>query len=351
MAYIIQLGTAAAEHPIAQKDFAADVAKASKLDSKQASWLKKLYDTSQIDTRYSVLEDFANNEFWKRAPPTTAQRNALYKEHAPRLSKKACVKALQGIDPKTITHIIYVSCTGVYAPGIQAYLQETLGLKADVCQFGLNMMGCFGAFKGLQMADAFCSQNPQAIVLVVCTELCSLHFQQSDSYEQQVGNALFADASAACIVTSTIEKGYKMHRHKSHILANSSEKMTWDLTDTGLVLGLKKEVPDLLKEHIGIFTQSLLGESRVDECDWPLHPGGKGILQAVETALNLDRASTQASWDVLRQYGNISSASYLFVLDELQKQKPKKQKQDKKWAVGLGFGPGLCFEGMLLEVI
>lgn len=342
MASIVRLASQAADHPIDQKSFASHIAKASKLDSSQTSWLHKLYQTSDIDRRYSCLEDFANNPFWQNGSPTTAARNALYKEHAPILSQKACEKVLADWDRASITHIIYVSCTGVIAPGIQTYLQKTLGLSPDVCQFGLNMMGCFGAFKALQMADAFCSQNQKTVVLIVCTELCSLHFQPTQSYEQQVGNALFADASAACIVANE-RTGFRLHRHKSRILANSQDKMTWDLVDTGLVLGLKKEVPDLLKEHIGSFVDQLLPKGYdVNDYAWPIHPGGKGILQAVEDALGLTRQSTETSWAVLNQYGNVSSASFLFVLERLR--------TEKQWAVGLGFGPGLSFEGLLLEV-
>ena len=357
MAHILSFGQAIPAHAINQKSFAAEVAKASNLNATQTRWLERVYKQSAIAVRYSVLVDFSKPydqwNFWNTSLPTTRERNELYKQHAPILSKKACQTALDewGQDPKSITHIIYVSCTGIIAPGIQAYLQHALNLSPNVCQFGLNMMGCFGAFKGLEMAHAFSNQNAKNRVLVVCTELCTLHFQQSDSQELQIGNALFADGSAACIVggaPQAQEKSlYRMASHKSLILPNSSEKMTWDVSDNGFIFGLKKEVPDLIQQHIKNFAKELLPEGySYKECLWPAHPGGKSILQAIEQALDLTSAHMDSSWEILKQYGNMSSPSFLFVLHHLRQQKPH-----QKWAVGLGFGPGLCFEGIRLEVL
>lgn len=356
MAYIVSIAHKTPAFAISQKHLAAHVAKASNLDAADARRLEKLYDQSGITTRYSVLEDFSldvsNWSFWNKGSPTTKQRNELYKLHAPILSEMACKEALDkwGQDPKGITHIIYVSCTGIIAPGIQAYLQNALNLAQNVCQFGLNMMGCFGAFKALQMAEAFCAQSADARVLVVCTELCSLHFQQKASFETQIGNALFSDGSASCIVAQKPKDAenplFCMHRHKSMILPNTSEKMTWEVSDNGLIFGIKKEIPDLIQQHIAKFANDLLPDDvNFDECTWPVHPGGKGVLQAVQHGLKLTQAHMQASWNVLKNYGNTSSSSFLFVLNEQLKHK------SKKWAVGLGFGPGLCFEGMLLEIL
>ncbi len=357
MTHIVSLAHATPPHAIVQKELAQQIAQASNLTAAETKWLEKVYSNSAITTRYSVLEDFTKKAndwtFWNNAPPTTQARNELYKLHAPVLSKQSCALALEkwGQDPKSITHIIYISCTGIIAPGIQAYLQQALGLHPNICQFGVNMMGCFGGFKGLQMADAFCAQNPNNKVLVVCTELCSLHFQQTSSQETQIGNALFADASAACIVTHE-PKGqekslFRIKKHSSLILANTTDKMSWEVSDTGLIFGLKKEVPDLIRQHVGNFAKSLLPQNcSAQDCLWPVHPGGKGILQSVEEALALTKEQTQASWEVLKNFGNTSSASFLLVLNELQK-----QKSDKKWAIGLGFGPGLCFEGIQLETM
>jgi predicted naringenin-chalcone synthase len=344
MAFIASLAYETPPHKISQKGFAKKVAQASGLDTQQTAWLERVYQQSAIETRYSVLEEFCHDvdawTFWKN--PSTKERNEQYKIHAPQLSLKACKKALdQWVkDPKSITHIIYVSCTGLLAPGVQAYLQAALGLDSQIKQYGITFMGCFGAFKALQVAHGFVSQDPNAVVLIVCTELCSLHFQQTTSHELQIGNALFADASAACIVVGTGGQ-YRLVRHASQIVPDTADKMSWDLSDNGFLFGLKKEVPDLIAQNVFAFVDTL--KINPQECVWPVHPGGKSIIQAVEKGLGLTSSQTNASWDVLRQYGNTSSCSFLIVLQHL--------KAHEQWAVGLGFGPGLTFEGLLLEAM
>ncbi len=345
MAYISNIAICPGSHAISQEGFARHIAKASRLSERETLWLEKLYASSQIETRYSVLEDFASHPIWQNGPPTTHTRNEAYKEYAKILSKKVAEESLLGHDPKSITHIICVSCTGIIAPGLQCFLQQELELSSTICQFAVTMMGCFGAFKALEMASAFCCQQKEAKVLIVSTELCSLHFQQSACQEHQVGAALFADAAASCIVSHKTGP-YRMHRHKSQTIPNTLEKMTWEIGDTGLLFGIKKEVPDLIKKHAAEFARKLLPENaEIEDCLWPVHPGGKGILQAVEASLNLASDATKSSWEVLRKYGNVSSASFLFVLHEMA------QNKTKKWAIGLGFGPGLSFEGVLLELL
>ncbi len=345
MAFIRDIAVCPAPYAISQEGFAKDIAKLAALDEKESFWLEKLYKASAIKTRYSVLEDFANHPFWQNGSPTTYARNELYKQHAKELSYKAASQSLSTHDKETITHIIFVTCTGILAPGIQTYLQKALNLPATACQFAVTMMGCFGGFKALQMADAFCSQQKDAKVLIVCTELCSLHFQQRGSAECQIGSALFADASAACIVSN--DRGdFCMHRHRSEIIPDTAEKMTWEVADSGLIFGLKKEIPELIRLSVATFAKKLLPDAALPtDCAWPIHPGGKGILEAVEDALQLPRRLTDHSWRVLEKYGNVSSASFLFVLHEML------QERHNKWAIGLGFGPGLSFEGMLLEVL
>jgi len=352
MASILSIGTTVPQHSIYQKELAHKIAKASNLDINQTKWLEKLYQNSAIKKRHSVLADFGRDQsewhFWNDSTATTLKRNEIYKQEAPKLAHSAAHKALQewGQDPKLITHIIFISCTGIMAPGVQALLQQSLGLKADVVQFGLNMMGCFGAFKGLDMAKAFASLDPKNRVLVVSCELCSLHFQQNQDPELQVGNAIFSDGSAACVVgcepTSREKNLWKIVQTKSLQLPHTLDKMTWEVSDTGFILGLKEEVVNCIHENIAQFRKALLHENI--DCHWAIHPGGKSILKACQTALKLTKEETQSSWHVLEEYGNMSSATFLFVLDHLYRNSPKKE-----WAIGFGFGPGLTFEGILLQ--
>jgi prepilin-type processing-associated H-X9-DG protein len=210
-------------------------------------------------------------------------------------------------------------------------------------------MGCFGAFKGLQVASAFAKENPQHRILLVCTELCSLHLQADQSHDTLLANALFADGSAAVVVGCELRPNefslYSIERQNSLALEDSLDKMTWDIGDHGFFMQLSSFVPPLIKRHIQTLVEPLLKDKvEISECDWPIHPGGNSIIHALERALDLNETQTKASWETLWKYGNMSSTTFLFVLDRL-----RQQKSDRKWAVGIGFGPGLSMEGILLQ--
>lgn len=355
-AAILSVATALPPYKNTQTSIAEKMAIISGLNPIETRWLKKLYSNSSIQYRHSVLENFIQEiKSWEifdyRNPLTTGQRNAIYKKEAPQLAYKAAEKALNAWrgGRTSITHIIFISCTGVIAPGIQSYLQQALGLAPDINQTGLNMMGCFGAFKGLDLARAYAQQNAQHRVLVVCCELCTLHLQATHNPEHQVGNALFADGAAACIVgiPQAHEPAlYAIEQTASHCLAGTEDEMTWEVADTGFVMGLK-DIPSHVEKNIAAFAEKLLPAGvSIEECLWPVHPGGKQILCAVQKALSLNQNQLASSWHVLEQYGNMSSATFLFVLDHL-----RQQKKSLPIAIGVGFGPGLMLEGVLLRDI
>ncbi|MFT3741581.1 MAG: type III polyketide synthase [Gammaproteobacteria bacterium] len=351
---ILSLSTAVPPYREAQPVIAEKMAIISGLDPQETKWLKRLYQSSLVKFRHSVVSAFAESveswwSFGHLKPLTTAERNAIYKTEAPKLALQAATKALQDWqgDPQSLTHIIYVSCTGVIAPGVQSYLQQQLQLSPAINQIGLNMMGCFGAFKGLDLAKAYAQQNPHHRILLVCCELCTLHLQATKDPEHQVGNALFADGAGACVVG--VPKAnepllYQMLNQASYSLPNSGDRMTWEVADTGFLMGLKADVPHYIEQHLAGFVQQLLpADINMAECDWPVHPGGKQILVAVQKALGLSDVQLADSWQVLAEYGNMSSATFLFMLDALRKRAGKGR------AVGLGFGPGLTVEGLVLE--
>lgn len=329
------------------------------LEDEKADALRKIYANSAIGFRYSVVEDFLKPRtewhFWgQRYPqeiPGMRQRNDLYKSAAPKLATEASLKALKawGCDPSEITHVISISCTGVLAPGLEFRLVESLGLKPNVHRLGINFMGCFGAFKGLQVAAAFAKENPSHRILIVCTELCSLHLQSTLDHDSLLANSLFSDGVAAAIVGCSERKNEKalfsIEQQNSLALEDSLDKMTWEAGDHGFFMHLSPYVPPLIKRHIQKLTQPLLQQQiEIADCDWAVHPGGKSIIQAVERALNLTEEHTKAAWETLWHYGNMSSATFLFTLERVLQQKSAKQ-----WTVGVGFGPGLSMEGILLH--
>ncbi len=354
-AAILGLGTASPPYIYNQDEVAEKFISMFNLDEAKSRALRQLYQNTGITKRHSIQSDFKNDRqkwhFWGEDYPKTVpgmgKRNLIYKQEAPKLAIQAAEKALQnwGGNPSELTHVISVSCTGMYAPGIEFELMQALQLNPSVNRLGINFMGCFGAFKGLSVARAFALENPQNRILVVCTELCSLHLQASQDLDTILGNAIFSDGAAAIVVGSG-EKGlWQIANLKSIGLQNSTDKMSWEASDTGFQMKLSHKVPVLLGRHIQSFVHDLLPQGlKMDNCDWPIHPGGKSILQAIEKALGLNKSQTQASWSVLSDYGNMSSCTFLFVLERLMQ-----QEEQKPWAVGLAFGPGLSLEGAVFK--
>lgn len=353
------LATALPPYRVKQSDAASKNSEMLNLTGAEKDKIDTLYQNSAIQTRHTVLSDYLKprsewtffDPDYPKSIPGTEKRNNIYKEYAPKLAKEVALKAVHnwGKDPKEITHVISVSCTGVVAPGIEFDLIEGLGLNPDVFRLGINMMGCFGAFKALAVASAFAKENSKHRVLIVCTELCSLHFQANMDMETLTSNALFSDGAAAAIVGGQPHKDEKplwaICRSHSLGLANSRDKMSWEVADHGFRMGLSIRVPSLLRKNIHNFVKDIVGPMvSIDDYDWAIHPGGKSILQAIEKAMGLSRLHTEASWETLDNYGNMSSATFIFVLENLSR-----KNNGREHTLGLGFGPGLSIEGILLR--
>ncbi len=358
-AAILNIATAVPDVCLAQDQYLDFVTHLLTLDQRYASIVRRFTQRAEINTRHSVIQDFKKSPsewtfFNANAPdifPTTQQRNDIYKIHAPALSYTVAKKVLDewGQPRSHISHIIYVSCTGLQAPGIEFLLMTQLGLAPTTQRLAITFMGCFGAFRALAVANAIAQQDPKHRILIICTELCSLHIQPHLLMDTIIGNALFADGSTAMIVGSGQQSGEKplweIERCATAMIENSPHAMTWDVSDSGFVMRLSHEVPAYLRTKIGSFAHSLLDGIQVSHADWPVHPGGKAILIAIEEVCKLDRRQTQSSWDTLGKYGNMSSATFPFVLLDLSK------KSRLPWAIGLGFGPGLSIEGILLKTV
>lgn len=343
MTYLLSVASASPDHCFQQTDIMQRMLERLSLSSTQHQSLKRLYQNSDIHTRYSVLKDL--NVLFDY--PKADERNAIFKEEAPKLAIKAARKALDqsGKDPKQITHVISVTCTGMMAPGIEYYLVKELGLNWTVGRIGVNFMGCFGAFNGLSVAKAIISENPNNLVLLVCTELSSLHGQLDLSSDTILGNSIFADGAAACILGGNKSENYlwEITERASLLIEDSIDYMAWDVAESGYKMKLSSRVPVLIKRNIAKFAKSLLNDKATfEECHWAVHPGGKSILQAVEKECSLLPKQIESSRTVLQNYGNMSSATFLFVLEHAKKLR-------SHWTIGMAFGPGLSIEGILLR--
>jgi len=356
-ATILALETEVPKTFLTQDDFAQAVTKNLALTKHQAHLLERITKNSKISQRHTVVEDFHENGL-RGAPfnfceniPRTALRNDIFKKYAPQLAISTCEKALNawGGDRKSITHVISVSCTGMIAPGIEFLLIPALGLSEYVERLGINFMGCFGAFKGLAIAKALAMENPRHRILLVCTELCSLHFQADTEVDTLVSNALFADGAAAVIIGNEAQSKekplFEIYRQGSQALKHTQDLMTWEASDYGYRMRLSALVPLQIETHVAPFVSHLIGnEYSFNSFTWAVHPGGKSIVESIASACKLNPEQLKASWKVLKEYGNMSSPTFLFVLKEILN-----NVKCKKNVIGLGFGPGLSMEGILLK--
>lgn len=334
--------------------------------------LPELYARSGIDFRSSCIDDYVCEppDFtfyppsWSLQPaPSTAARNQKYREAAIPLAEDVARAALAAarLEPEAVTHVVTVSCTGFFAPGLDIELVKRLGLRPDTQRVMVGFMGCYAAFNALRVAHGFCQAHPDARVLVVCLELCTLHFQVEDTMESAVINAIFSDGAAAAVLAarSAANARGELAYADNHCLldGDSMNYMTWDIGDTGFRMGLSHRVPGVLAEQLPGFLETLLRRNDLDQAAvdfWAVHPGGRAIVEKVRDVLGLPDAAVADSLEVLRQYGNMSSPTILFVLKRLLDQHRTMQRGGRPGfahGVALAFGPGLTLEGALFQQV
>lgn len=360
------IGTANPPFRLTQSEAAAFMAQVSGLSAATQKRLTSIYGRSGIDYRYTCVADYGqspeNFEFyptdWSLQPaPSTADRNRLYRNWANQLAEQAAQAALDRSQRSAaeITHLVCVSCTGFGAPGVDVHLIQTLGLPATTDRTLIGFMGCHGAFNGLKVAHALCQSDPQAKVLLVCVELCSLHLQIEDSLESVVINALFGDGAGAAVLTSRSEPaeaaGHLVYRAGgSWLLEDSLDLMSWTIGDTGFLMELAAAVPQRLASHLPAYLAKFLGRQGLGLGDldfWAVHPGGRQILDQVQALFQLTEAQIRDSYGILRQYGNMSSATILFILQGLLDRHRSGQPFDH--GLAMAFGPGLTIEACLFQ--
>ncbi|MEM1067654.1 MAG: type III polyketide synthase [Planctomycetota bacterium] len=340
--------------------------------------VKAIYRRSGVERRGSVLlaeepgADVREHEFYPPAMseadrgPSTKTRNDRFAQEAPSLAREAAQQALRSADvkPEQVTHLVTVTCTGFFSPGIDISLIDDLSLPATTQRVQVGFMGCHAAINGLRTAAGLVAAEPDACVLMDCVELCSLHMQYGTDANRVVSNALFADGASAAVIDAgsfdqrtlpssnmsapSSKKSATGHlvATGSYLMPNSRDAMTWRIADHGFEMTLSAAVPDLIEQNLVSFLRPWLakqGESIASIGGWAVHPGGPRIVSAVQTALELSDEDLQIPRAVLGSRGNMSSATMLFILQEFER-----VDQPKPWLL-MGFGPGLEIEVALIR--
>jgi predicted naringenin-chalcone synthase len=355
---MLGIGTAVPRWRLDQADTALRLAEALRDNPGAARWARRVFRQQGIESRHTcepnLLEAAGACRYFPHSraeAPGTAERMAAYRREALPLARLAAERALEdgGTPPEAVTHLITVSCTGQYLPGLDADLVRALGLPARVNRLPLTFVGCAAGLKAIGLARqlAAASGSAEARALVVCVELCTLHFQPSDDWEDLFAASLFGDGASACVVGAPAQgsaAAFTLGAPRSVLLPGGAEDMTWNVGNYGFELVLSANVPKLIREFLPAEIGTRPAGGQPAEL-WAIHPGGRGIIDAVEETCGLKPEQTRASREVLRRYGNMSSAAILFVMEELRRGLDD-------GAVGEGppdglavaFGPGLSAE-------
>ncbi len=361
--YIHHIATRVPRHAYAQ-EYARDRMKGWVSNERARRLVHSVYGRSGIARRHSVIGDFATDtpELFTTQPdgslhqPTTGERNRLYARESRPLAVELARDLLAHTPEfaaREVTHVVFASCTGFANPGCDYHLVRELGLASSVERYTLGFMGCYAAFPALRMADQFCRANPEAVVLVMCLELCSLHLQINDEPDSLLANSLFADGAAAALVSARPPAPDRPHFRiggfASALLPSGEEAMAWDIGDHGFDIVLSSYVPDIIGANVGRILDETIGRWGRDPGEiarWAVHPGGRSILDKISSSLTLPADALDDSRAVLRDYGNMSSATVLFVLQRML----AATGPAPELTCAMAFGPGLTVETALLEL-
>jgi predicted naringenin-chalcone synthase len=331
------------------------------------------FDGSAIETRHTVIAELGGDESASPDPvfygaedglirnPGTGVRNDVYTREAPALLVGAARATLDasGFAAADVTHVITVSCTGFFAPGPDYVLVRALGLGTDTQRYHLGFMGCYGAFPAIRSAAQFCAADPDAVVLVVCLELCTLHIRSSDDPDSIVAASVFADGAAAAVVSAREDGGtgpsLELDDFSTAITSDGEADMAWTISDHGFEMVLSSYVPQIIEKSIVGALGPVLGtvDGAADDPSgvvrhWAIHPGGRSILDRVQSTLHLSDDQLGPSREVLRTFGNMSSGTVLFILRRILHDDERRAGGDGERVCAMAFGPGLTVESAML---
>lgn len=307
----------------------------------------KLFEGAGVDKRYSIMspeEVFTATSF--------EDKNNIYKREVIKLAEQAFIKSLQkaNLQPTDIDYIITVSCTGIMIPSLDSYLINSLQLKQDIVRLPVTEMGCAAGVSGIIYAKSFLKSNPNKRAVVIAVEAPTATFQLDDfSMANIVSAAIFGDGASAVILSSYEEdQGPEIVDEAMYHFYDAIHMMGFNLVNSGLQMILDKEVPQKISDHFPPIIHPFLEKNKltIQDIDFLIfHPGGKKIVQTVEDLFGVLGKNINDTKEVLRLYGNMSSATVLYVLERFMDQNPKKG--DK--GLMLSFGPGFSAQRILLE--
>ena len=316
-------------------------------DERSRALFTRMAGMADIQHRYAIFDPgtspengaFDREGFYRRgAFPSTAQRMARFASEARTLGA-AAIQALDlGPERDCVTHLVVASCTGFAAPGLDFYIMRDAGLRDSVERTVVGFMGCFAAVNALKLARHIVRSEPGSVVLVVNLELCSLHLQEQWELEKMLSFLLFADGASAALVSAE-RAGLELRRFSATVLPESEGLITWDIGDSGFHMHLSGQVPGRIRRYLREHGSGLFGNRAAAEIAyWAVHAGGRSVLDAVQEGLALAPDALRHSRAVLREFGNMSSVTLMFVLNRILRNGGAGE------GMAMAFGPGLTVE-------
>jgi alpha-pyrone synthase len=349
IAYINRIASAVPDHDL--HSIFIGYARSLLDDPRKERMFDKMVEKSQIKHRWSGQAAGDDGQstlldgelFYSRGRfPTTAKRMRAYEKLALPLAIRTIERLQLGSAIKDVTHIVITSCTGLAAPGLDLQLIEHFGIKTSAERTMVGFMGCYAAINGLKLAHHIVRSEPQAKVLMLSLELSTLHFQETNDLEQILMFLLFADGAAAALVTAE-PHGLALQSFHAEVIPGTSDLMSWHIRDQGFDMVLSGDVPRSICRAMAAAGPRILRGAQSSEIDmWAVHPGGRTVLDAVEAAFTLPKDQLRHSRAVLADYGNMSSATVMFVLQKFLADQRRGQR-----GCAMSFGPGLTAETML----
>lgn len=326
--------------------------------------LHRIYAMSGIEKRHCVINEFREDagsgpffdpENGEVKNPGTGIRNEIYTAESKKIFKELANKSVNdsGFKKNEITHVITVSCTGFYAPGPDYLIVRELGLPPSTRRYHLGFMGCYAAFPALRMAQSICTEDSDAVVLIACVELCTIHLQFTQQTDALISASVFADGGASAVVSARQPSGDKNALHmvdlSTTLTPTGEADMAWSIGDNGFDMILSTYVPDIIESNLKSLLAPYLNSkySADDFGYWAVHPGGRAILDKVQNNLNLRDELLAPSRETLRDYGNMSSATILFVLKNIL----DRTNATATPLISMAFGPGLTVETGIFNLI
>ncbi len=351
-AYISRIATAVPQHDVHQPFIA--FAESLLPEGTLRSLFRRMVRMSAIEHRYSFLQPIATGDAsWRDSEglyatgsfPSTTRRMEAFENFAPRLARCTLDKLALSLEERnSITHVIVTTCTGLYAPGLDFDIVNHLGLNPSVERTMIGFMGCYAAINSLKSAYHIVRSEPRSRVLILNLELCTLHLQETQDLEQLLSFLLFADGCSACLVGAE-PTGLAIDSFLAVRLPQTSDLITWRIREMGFDMHLSGKVPGEIRRNLGESRDQVTQGRPPESIDlWAVHPGGRTILDAVEHGLGLSQNALASSRDVLARFGNMSSATVMFVLQQILG-----RAQPGQTGCAMSFGPGVTAETMLFH--